>query len=61
MESNTNDKKGFIKRIVGNKIHYYDYKNILIKRETYDELRGQSKKMNMSMPKYILWLLKNNK
>lgn len=61
MESNTNDNKGMIKRKVGDKIHYYDYKNVVINRETYDELRGQSKKLNMSMNKYILWLLKQNK
>jgi hypothetical protein len=60
MESNTQGNKG-VKRIVGDKIHYYQYKQIMLSSDTHQELRKQSKDKGMSMPKYISHLLQINK
>lgn len=63
MGQNIQENKEYkgIKRKVGDKIHYYDYKGVIINKETHQELRKQSKENGMSMPKYIWHLLQKNK
>lgn len=55
-----NKKKGFAKRVVNGVAHYYDYKNVMMKNETYTELKRQAYISQMSIPKYIHYLLQKN-
>ncbi len=61
MEQNTNANKGNAKRVINGVVHYYDYKNVMMKREIYTELKRQAYISDMSIPAYIKTLLERNK